>query len=338
MKRSSALSVLTSPFVRRCFRPLMRNRGSIFFLHRQHAPHAGIHGHSVDFLRAALQALRDSGARFVSLRTMIEAWNSGRSVGPDSVAFTMDDGFADQEILFREAFAPMECPATIFLISGFLDRHLWPWDDQVAYVIRAAKDVQKTVELSGRPFVLDLTTARGRAKTLESLREHCKATSLLDPYEFVTRVAAAVEMQVPLAPPEEFRAMSWETARSLERDGVDFGPHSISHRIFSRLSDADARTELATSWQRLQAELKNPLPVFCWPTGRRADFGARDMALARELGLQAAVSTIPDFAHVRPESRTDDLFALNRFALPEAVDSVLRYGSWLERGRQLLPV
>ena len=123
-------------------------------------------------------------------------------------------------------------------------------------------------------------------------------------------------MQVPLAPPEEFRAMSWETARSLEREGVDFGPHSISHRIFSRLSDADDWTELATSWQRLQAELKNPLPVFCWPTGRRADFGAREMALARELGLQAAVLTIPDFAHVRPESRTEDLFALKSVCAP----------------------
>jgi peptidoglycan/xylan/chitin deacetylase (PgdA/CDA1 family) len=338
MKRFSAFSVLSSPFARRFFRPLMRNRATIFYLHRLNAPHAGIHGHSVEFLRAALQALRDSGARFVSLRTMIEAWNSGRSIGPDWVAFTMDDGFADQEILFREAFAPMDCPATIFLISGFLDHRLWPWDDQLSYVIRAAKDVQKKIELSGRQFALDLSTPRGRAKAVKTLREHCKATSLLDPYEVVARVAAAVEMQVPLAPPEEFRAMSWEAARGLERDGVDFGPHSISHRIFSRLSDADAHAELATSWQRLQAELKNPLPVFAWPTGRRADFGARDMALARALGLQAAVSTIPDFAHVRPGSRADDLFALNRFALPDAVDSVLRYGSWLERGRQLLPV
>ena len=316
----------------------MRDRAPIFFLHRQDAPGAGIHGHSVEFLREALGALRDSGAKFVSVRTMLEAWKSGKGVGPDWVAFTMDDGFADQETLFREAIRPMDCPVTIFLITGFLDRQLWPWDDQLVYAIRKARDVKTTVDLSGKSFALDLTTPRGRSQAIDVLREHCKATPLLDPYGVVARVASAVDVQVPVTPPEEFRAMSWDTARELERDGVDFAPHSISHRIFSRLSDDDSRTEIATSWKRLQSELKNPLPVFAWPTGRRADFGARDMAIARSLGLQAAVSTIPDYAHVHRETPAENWFGLNRFALPDSVDSVLRYGSWVERGRQLLPV
>src|SRR5262245_54695213 len=118
------------------FRPVMRGRGTIFMLHRVNDPSAGISGHSIEYVQSALKTLKASGARFVSVRQIVETSNQSAGPGHDWVAFTIDDGFADQAELARSAFLSVNCPVTIFLVTGFLDQKLWPWDDRVAFILK----------------------------------------------------------------------------------------------------------------------------------------------------------------------------------------------------------
>jgi len=48
------------------------------------------------------------------------------------------------------------------------------------------------------------------------------------------------------------------------------------------------------------------------------------------------VTTEPGYAACEPRD-ADASYRIRRFALPETLDKVLRYGSWLERARELLP-
>lgn len=338
MQPNAAVRLLTSRFSRSLFRPLMRERTPIFMLHRVEDPGHGIHGHSIEFLQAALAALRDSGAHFASLRTLVEAWRCNAPIDPDWVVFTADDGFADQEILVREVFAPMQCPLTIFLISGFLDGRLWPWDDQLAYTVTHAPLQKADVTIGARRFSLDLRSADTRRTAVDELRVYCKTVPGLDPYATVEQLARSLGVSVPGEPPPQFRPMSWDTARDLERHGAHFGPHSVTHRIFSNLSEHDARAEIATSWARLQQELRDPLSVFAWPTGRSQDFSAANIQMARDIGLHASVATDPGYACRAPNGAAANLYRIRRFAMPNDLTTVLRYGSWLERGRELLPI
>jgi len=133
--------------------------------------------------------------------------------------------------------------------------------------------------------------------------------------------------------------MSWGTIRELEKDGLaEFAPHSVTHRIFSTLSEEECRTEILQSWTRLRQELTNPLPIFAWPTGRLKDFAARDEGNAHAIGLHASVTTDPGYAHRPSKVRMNQMYRLKRFAMPHDLTTVLRYGSWLERGRELLPI
>lgn len=327
---------LTGPLGRELLRWLMRNRSSIFMLHRLEDPSRGVHGHSVEFIRAALTALRDSGAQFVSLRDMVDRWRQGLPADPDWVAFTIDDGFADQAILIEEAFLPMQCPVTVFLITGFLDGNLWPWDDQLMYAFSKTQVAHASLELGGRHFKLDLSSPRHKHAAITNIREVCKTMPNAGIYDHVQAIASALNVQLPAEPPEAFKAMSWEKVRRLEQAGIDFAPHSISHRIFSRLDPEQVRTEIATSWARLRAELRNPTPIFCWPTGRHMDFGGKDIEIAKQEGLIAAVATDDNYAHIGARDRLG-LYRIKRFALPYDLTTVLRYGSWLERARQFLP-
>lgn len=336
---SRMVKFLTGRSGRSLFRPLMHNRTPIFMLHRLDDPARGVHGHSIDFLRTSLTALRDSGAKFVSLRAIVDAWRSGAPIDPNWVAFTIDDGFIDQADLVREVFAPLECPVTIFLITGFLDKHLWPWDDQLAFILNNAS-CQKRVRLiiADGQFAFDLTSQSSRDETITHLRNHLKSVTGLDPYAAVDDIARQLDIDVPKQPPPQFQPMSWNTVRELEKLGAEFGPHSITHRIFSKLTNGDSVSELQGSWSRLRQELRNPLPIFAWPTGRAQDFTARDVANAKAAGLWASVSTRPGYAHREPDSCAAEIFMLRRFGMPNRVSMVLRYGSWLERGRELLPI
>lgn len=330
-----AVRMLTGPVGRQLFAPIMRDRTAIFMLHRVTDSAHRIKGHEIEFVKRALRALRESGANFISLRSLIEAWQKGAEIDPNSIVFTIDDGFADQGDLVSQAFVPMECPVTVFLISGFLDGKLWPWDDQIALAFETAQVARAQFEIGNTRVDLDLSTRESRHAGMHRVRDLCK-TSSDNPYETVERLARTLQTSIPGAPPAHFRPLTWDRVRELERHNVDFAPHSVTHRIFSTLSDEDARTELSTSWARLQSELSHPLPVFAWPTGRAGDFGARDMKLAPELGMHAAVAADAGYA-TRADSSSRSRYGIHRFPFPHDIATVLRYGSWLERGRQLLP-
>jgi peptidoglycan/xylan/chitin deacetylase (PgdA/CDA1 family) len=328
---------LSGPVGRRLFAPVMKDRATIFMLHRLTDPKTGIEGHSVEQVKAAIVALRESGATIFPLRDLIDHWRTEGSVPPNAVAFTIDDGFADQATLVREAFAPLNCPVTIFAIAGFLDGKLWPWDDQLAYVFQHSPLDRAQLDVCGECIEVDLSQSV-RASELERVRDHIKTVPHTDLYELIRSLGLALKVDIPARPPHEFRPMTWDEAREIESLGADVAPHSVTHRIFSRLSAEEARAELTQSWERLRQELRNPPAILAWPTGRRSDFAEKDIQIARELGLRACIATDDDYAHV-PNVRDENAFyRINRFSLPTNVQATLRYGSWMERGRQFLPI
>jgi len=328
---------LTRRSVRSLFQPVVRGRATIFMLHRIARPELNIGGHTVEFVREALRELRESGARFVSMREIVEESLTGSGSSQGTVAFTIDDGFADQAELAREAFVAERCPVTIFLISGFLDGRLWPWDDRLAYILASSTLAELEVSVAGERLRLSLESPLQRSQSLQKLRNRCKTVSNSGLYELVDEIAARAGVSLPAQPPPAYRPMSWDEARALEPLGVELAPHSVSHRIFSQLTAEEARAEIVESWQRLRQELRNPLPLFAWPTGRASDYTDRDLGLLREAGLSVCASAVGDYAYIgRQEALAHGVRVLARFSFPSNVRDVLQYGSWIERGKGIV--
>jgi peptidoglycan/xylan/chitin deacetylase (PgdA/CDA1 family) len=332
-----AIRALSSRAARPLFRRIMRGRSTIFMLHRVTNTETGVSGHSIEFVREALRELKASGAHFVSVREMVEAYAKGADPGADWVAFTIDDGFADQGELVRSAFMPAGCPVTVFLIAGLLDGKLWPWDDQLSYIMARADAAASEVTVAGQKVRVALHTPEQRHQTLANLRDLCKSIGNSDLYAIIASIGQQLGVSVPTAPPPAYAPLTWDETRALEAlGGVDFAPHSVTHRIFSQLDSKDAATEIAASWQRLREELRRPLPVFAWPTGRPMDYTARDVALLQEAGLSAYATTEPDYSFVgKRASDAVPPYSLRRFSLPTRIRDVLQYGSWIERGKQI---
>lgn len=335
--RSSIIRATGSPLVNGLFDAFGRDQVAIFTLHRMHDPANGIIGHSPEFLRSTLSYLKRSGYNLVSTR---DVYNRLRREGPPlrrAVAFTMDDGFIDQATIAAPIFAEFDCPVTIFLISGFLDHKLWPWDDQVSYIFSTTKRRKLSLCIGGNDIQYDLSSESQRVSAVDEFRNRVKLVAEVERLQALDDLSRAADVEVPRTPIEPYLPMTWDMARQLERSGVTFAPHTVSHAILSRTTQARARDEISESWRRLKEELSDPLPFLAYPTGSRIDFGVREFRLLEDAGLSGAVTTIPGHVDLmKMNSSRFARFQLNRYAFPDNIDDVIQYCSWLERTKMLL--
>ena len=80
---------------------------------------------------------------------------------------------------------------------------------------------------------------------------------------------------------------------------MQIGAHTSTHPILANVADDDARREIADSRTVLEAILRDRVGLFAYPNGKRGDdYLPRHVAMVRELGFDAAVSTHPGVATV----------------------------------------
>jgi len=317
-------------------RPLMRGHATVFMLHRFRDDSRGIRGYPPELLRTVLARLRREGSRFISLADLVDGLAQGEI--PDrAVAFTIDDGYLDQATVGAPVFAEFECPVTTFLTSGFLDRKLWFWWDRIEYIFHHTTRRSLAASLAGEQRSWEWEAAPGRDRAQEDFTHRCKRVPDAEKHEAIAELARSAEVELPVEAPAEYAPMSWDQARSCERGGMRFGPHTVTHPILSRTPDPQAEQELAESWRRLADEVAYPVPVYCYPNGGREDFGTREIMILRRVGLRGAVVGDPGYAtpadfHSGPEAP----YRIRRFALPESLPHVIQCTAGIERLKALL--
>jgi len=145
----------------------------------------------------------------------------------------------------------------------------------------------------------------------------------------VNRIARDADVSLPEEPPAAYQRMNWEMARQLERKGIQFAPHSVSHNVLSRLDSESVRQEIIESWRTLDRELLNPLKVFCYPTGREIDYGKREIETLRDNGFLGAVTTTPGYVE-QMDASDESLFRIPRFSLPDSMHDFIQCCTWIE--------
>ncbi|MHB8454707.1 MAG: polysaccharide deacetylase family protein [Acidiferrobacterales bacterium] len=333
--KQTIIRALTHPSVCTVFNPLTGCLGTVFMLHRFEDQARGVHGHSPKFVEKVLQLLRRRNFQLVSLKDLVASLDGSGDMIHHGVAFTFDDGTHDQAEIGMPLFTHYDCPVSVFLITGFMDKVLWPWDDQVAYLLRETVRNSLTMPFGDGTVSYELHSVAQRNFAIDDFRLRCKAIPELELEMAVKALSEVVDVPIPAKPPEGFAPMTWELARSLERNGlITFGPHSVSHKILPEMSDERARNEIAVSWQRLKEELAHPLPVFNFPTGI---FGKRELDFLRMSGITNFVSSDAGYVHHRENHTGGDIpRKLDRFVFPETLEDFLQYSTWIEWGKEAL--
>jgi len=334
--KSILASVLTSDICSSLARRAFGYGVPIFMLHRMREEQDTARAKSATsdhHLRRCLDYLAKKRYTFLSLRELCQALAEQQKLPDKCVVFTMDDGFEDQARIATPIFREYDCPATLFLITGMLDGKTWPWDDKVAYLVNESDVETVSIRIGDRMLHFPLKTMREKRKSRQALQDAIKAVSFDRLDSILADLEAACQVEIPRSPPPQYQPLTWEQARKFEMQGLELAPHTVNHYILSRLDGKTMTSEILDSWSRVKTELKNPSPVFCYPTGRYCDFGSREVKLVRESGFTGAVSTIA--AQVRPEYSNDYYrYALPRYPLPDSFTEFTLYCSWFEYVRE----
>ena len=283
---------------------------------------------SSDHLRKCLKYLVEHNYTFISLEQLILSLLNHKPVPNNAIVFTMDDGFIDQAEIAAPIFLEYDCPITIFVITGMLDKKTWPWDDQVAWIIDSSKSSSlatcNTVKSMGLRFD-GCTNNRILRQSVQNAMKLMDANAIPN---LLKQLADDAGVTMPNSPPEAYQPMTWDMARQLETQGVQFAPHTVNHYIMSRLHQETMKKEIDDCWSTLNKELRCPVKIFCYPTGRKMDYGAREIKFLKKNSYLGAMSTTPGV--VRSDNCSENqLYYLPRLNMPDNMTEFIHDCSWL---------
>ncbi len=220
----------------------------------------------------------------------------------NAACITFDDGYADNATVAAPILSRLRLPATFFIATGFLDGGRM-WNDTVIETVRAHRDATldaTAVDLGTWPTSTDAE----KVAAIEGLLGRLKYLPQAERQARVDRLAAATGV-----PARSDLMMTPAQLRELRRYGMSIGAHTVTHPILTTLSADAARAEIVDGRRALESIVGEPVRVFAYPNGKpQRDYDASHVALVRELGFDAAVSTAWGTS-----DRRSDRFQLRRF-------------------------
>lgn len=329
--------LLLVPRVPSFVRHLQRDYATIFMVHRVRGGDPSIAGLDSDDLRRGLLYLRRNGYELVSLQDLFRRLGGNGPRLRGAVAFTLDDGYLDQAEVAAPIFREFDCPVTTFLATGFLDGTLWLWWDKVEYIFSNTRRPSLVVRVGATEARYDLNARSGSKRATADFVSRCKVVDDDEKHDAIARLANEAEVDLPSAAPQRYAPLTWDEVRRLERQGMSFGAHTVTHPILSRTPPERAAAEISESWRRVQEEVRHPVPIFCYPNGHHTDFGEREVAIVRELGFVGALSGEAGFAEPTFFQRGGDApFAIKRQPFPEELSVLAQYAGGIERLKHIV--
>lgn len=218
------------------------------------------------------------------MHTALQSLRSGR-MPPRAVCITFDDGYRSTHDLALPVLRELGLPATVFVTTGYLGEGSM-WNDRILEAVRRISG--DTVDLRDKGWGLHpVRNLAERKLTIERLTEIAK---YLPPPE---RQGLTLKLEA-LAGCEGSEALmlTADMVRTLSREGITIGAHTVSHPILTRLDEEQARFEIGESKRQLEAITGERVRFFAYPNGKAGmDFDERHVAMAKQAGFDAAFTT-----------------------------------------------
>ncbi len=221
----------------------------------------------------------------VNAEDVLHALEGGKPLPPNAVLVTVDDGYCD----FQEAILPIaRCygiQPLLFVPTGYVGSGIFWWD----HLYQAIYHTSMT-EIHCSLGCLPIETPEEKLVAMERLRRYFKQI----PYEQAKYEIA----ELPKLAEDHHDTLNWNELRAAVRNGATLAPHTHSHSILSRVSIERAGEEICQSFDLLQQEVGNILPIFAFPDGVREAFTPEIIELLNAKGLKLVFTMIAGFSRL----------------------------------------
>ncbi|NOH02962.1 MAG: polysaccharide deacetylase family protein [Chloroflexi bacterium] len=226
----------------------------------------------------------------INCETLISFLKGEADLPPRAALITFDDGYYDNYSNAFPILAERNLPAVIFLATGFIDGSASFYWDYVSYCFYHTAKRKASLPLLGECAWEDEPS---RERLLLRWIEAVKRIPETQKNEYVSRIGAALEVDVPAQAFENLH-LNWDQVRAMSRSGlIEFGSHTVTHPILTRIPVEQAAYEILESRKRIEEETGRAVRALAYPNGGRADFSEPVMQAARDAGIEVAFSLLP---------------------------------------------
>ena len=268
------------------FRFANRNKALIVMYHR--------FGRSDDGQTISARIFREQldylAARYhlVPLSFLGELLASGKRLPAGLAVITIDDGYSDAYKIAFPLLRERKIPATLFVVTDFVDQKTWLWPDKLRYLTSITQKQVLEQKIDGRSLRFELNGRASREEAARRINSLLKQMADEAKENAINEIASALAVELPAAPPPEYGPISWEQAREMDSAGTEIGSHTVSHPILTNIEGERLRRELTASKSRLESMLDRSVDLFCYPNGDLNESIRRETERA---GYRCAVTT-----------------------------------------------
>ncbi len=267
------------------FRVASRGKALILMYHRFSETPEGISTPSRRFAEQ-LEYLTQH-YRIVPLSEIAGYLQRGEAIPSGLAVITIDDGYRDAYDIAFPLLREREVPATVFVVTDFVDRKCWLWTDKLRYLTARAGSGVFEAALNGRALRVELTSRAARLRSAEQINEQLKRMREGAKDEAIERLASVFGVELPVLPPPELSPLTPDELREMDAAGVEIGSHTVTHQILTKVSGERLRYELRESRSRLESILGHKVTLLGYPNGNNNRTVQRETARA---GYQCAVT------------------------------------------------
>lgn len=247
--------------------------------------------------RLQMAYLKRKGYQTLSLSDFCNFFDSGLSVGRNSVVITFDDGYRNN---YEEAFPILReygFRATIFLITDYIGKTAqWTRGFLGGFSTRCPGDPAQDEQHNDAYFV-DLHFIKKKMPAFLHLSE--------------ARLGQEVDK---LKTVNCLPVLSWSEIREMSDYGIEFGAHTCSHYFLSGLTLEEAERQISESKAIIETGLAKTVNSFSYPYG---DLNREIVQLVRDLGFLGACGT-----SIGTNGAGLDRYALKRIPTGGSVDDI----------------
>jgi peptidoglycan/xylan/chitin deacetylase (PgdA/CDA1 family) len=253
----------------------------------------------------------------VSLKDIVEWLDGRRDLPPYAALITFDDGYLDNYTSAFPILRKYNFPALIFLTTGHIGTDAPFYWDMAAYCFSHTENDHLTFPDG---HVEGWSDQQQLERVSKNWIELMKTLPQNEKLKYVGNLPVLLGVSVP-AGFFQTLMMNWDQVREMQKDGVEFGAHTMHHPILTRISLEQVREEVVGSKSRIEEELGEPVLGFAYPNGQASDLNEGIEKIVADAGIRAAFTLLSGPSSLGEVKRNPyairRIFISHRHTLPE---------------------
>lgn len=207
----------------------------------------------------------------IRLEQLIDHYTKDEKNPNKAVVITMDDGYKSNYSLAYPLLKQYQIPATIFIVTEFVQNQEYLWGDRLEYAIWKAEIDTLTITINNNTCTckikeeIDKIESVGEIRCKLELLSYNERKTIIEEIENKTKnriseTGNATTLQLPL---------QWSEIREMVKDGiVSVGSHSMRHPNLTTCTEEQLEEEIVESRKIIEREIGRECRLFCYPGGK----------------------------------------------------------------------